>query len=120
MSISIIPLRFGRRLERLCTGVGGSTGSGCPMMCCEKSIMRMLCDIYRPCAHPLRSSLRHYSKTAQITGVRRSVDTARMSACVLVALTLSGVAFPQSVTYERLLNASAEPGNWLTYGGDYR
>ena len=24
------------------------------------------------------------------------------------------------VTYERLLNATAEPGNWLTYSGDYR
>ncbi|MGH9675434.1 MAG: pyrroloquinoline quinone-dependent dehydrogenase [Bryobacteraceae bacterium] len=24
------------------------------------------------------------------------------------------------VTYERILNAPREPGNWLTYGGDYR
>ena len=24
------------------------------------------------------------------------------------------------VTSERLLNATAEPGNWLTYSGDYR
>ncbi len=24
------------------------------------------------------------------------------------------------VTYERLLNATAEPGNWLTYSGDYK
>jgi alcohol dehydrogenase (cytochrome c) len=24
------------------------------------------------------------------------------------------------ITYERLLKASQEPGNWLTYGGDYR
>ena len=24
------------------------------------------------------------------------------------------------VTYERLLNATKEPGNWLTYSGDYR
>src|SRR5262245_19887013 len=24
------------------------------------------------------------------------------------------------VTYERLLKATEEPGNWLTYGGDYR
>ena len=24
------------------------------------------------------------------------------------------------VTYERLLKSTEEPGNWLTYGGDYR
>ena len=23
-------------------------------------------------------------------------------------------------TYDRLLNATKEPGNWLTYSGDYR
>ena len=47
--------------------------------------------------------------------------------CVAAALALGGATLAQSpspnglpVTYERLLNASAEPGNWLTYSGDYR
>ncbi len=43
-------------------------------------------------------------------------------------LATAGVAIAQSpslanglpVTYERLLQAGQEPGNWLTYGGDYR
>jgi glucose dehydrogenase len=29
-------------------------------------------------------------------------------------------ASAQNVTYERLLHAANEPGNWLMYGGDYR
>ena len=44
---------------------------------------------------------------------------------VAAALTLAGVTSGQSpaglpVTYERLLKATEEPGNWLMYGGDYR
>jgi len=46
---------------------------------------------------------------------------------VTAALTLAAVARGQSrtpqglpVTYERLLQATQEPGNWLMYGGDYR
>ncbi len=41
---------------------------------------------------------------------------------VLAALSLAGTALGQGlpVTYDRLLQATAEPGNWLTYGGDYR
>ena len=47
--------------------------------------------------------------------------------CVAAALALAGAAPAQPqisnglpVTYERLLNATKEPGNWLTYSGDYR
>jgi alcohol dehydrogenase (cytochrome c) len=47
--------------------------------------------------------------------------------CVAAALAFSNTAPAQSpssnglpVTYERLLNATKEPGNWLTYSGDYR
>ena len=41
------------------------------------------------------------------------------------ALTAAGVAQPAQqgglpVSYERLLNATKEPGNWLMYSGDYR
>ncbi|MBM3812954.1 MAG: PQQ-dependent dehydrogenase, methanol/ethanol family [Acidimicrobiia bacterium] len=38
---------------------------------------------------------------------------------VLIAA-LAAAQSPFPVTYERLLNAGSEPGNWLTYGGDYR
>jgi len=42
----------------------------------------------------------------------------------LLLLTLLALAQAPSnglpVTYHRLLNAHGEPGNWLTYGGDYR
>lgn len=42
-----------------------------------------------------------------------------------VLLLLAMAAFAETpnglpVTYERLLKANEEPGNWLTYGGDYR
>jgi alcohol dehydrogenase (cytochrome c) len=42
-----------------------------------------------------------------------------MLLCVpwLAAQTPSGNGLP--LTYERIRNARAEPGNWLTYGGDY-
>jgi len=47
--------------------------------------------------------------------------------CVAAALALGEITRTQSaspsglpVTYERLLNATKEPGNWLTYSGDYR
>jgi len=50
-----------------------------------------------------------------------------VSLCVAVSLALGGITPAQSpsptglpVTYERLLNATREPGNWLTYSGDYR
>jgi alcohol dehydrogenase (cytochrome c) len=46
---------------------------------------------------------------------------------VAAGLTLTAAAMAQSasptgmpITYERLLNAANEPGNWLMYGGDYR
>jgi alcohol dehydrogenase (cytochrome c) len=50
-----------------------------------------------------------------------------LSLIVTAALTLAGVIMGQSpsptgmpVTYERLLKAMQEPGNWLMYSGDYR
>ena len=39
---------------------------------------------------------------------------------ILVLLGLTGGAFSQGVTYERLLNADKEPHNWLTYYGSYK
>ena len=54
-------------------------------------------------------------------------DPAPVYLCVAAALALGGITLAQSpaptglpVTYERLLNATREPGNWLTYSGDYR
>jgi alcohol dehydrogenase (cytochrome c) len=48
-------------------------------------------------------------------------------ALVAAGLTLAAAAMAQSaspagmpITYERLLDAANEPGNWLMYGGDYR
>jgi alcohol dehydrogenase (cytochrome c) len=50
----------------------------------------------------------------------------RLYALVAAALALAGTAMPQSppprglpITYERLLHAADEPGNWLMYSGDY-
>jgi alcohol dehydrogenase (cytochrome c) len=50
-----------------------------------------------------------------------------ISLIVTVALTLAGAMMGQSpsptglpVSYERLLKATQEPGNWLMYSGDYR
>src|SRR5262245_17987265 len=57
-----------------------------------------------------------------MTGIGR-----KPSSIVTVALTLAGAIMGQSpsptglpVTYERLLKAPQEPGNWLMYSGDYR
>src|SRR5213080_4924954 len=54
-------------------------------------------------------------------------DQRTLSLLIAAALTFAGVATGQSptpnglpVTYERLLEAAQEPGNWLMYGGDYR
>ncbi len=52
----------------------------------------------------------------------------RNALLLAAALALTGAATAQSesssnglpVTYERLFKATQEPGNWLTYGGDYR
>lgn len=45
-------------------------------------------------------------------------------ALVAAGLTLTAAAMAQSagmpITYERLLDAANEPGNWLMYSGDYR
>jgi alcohol dehydrogenase (cytochrome c) len=48
-------------------------------------------------------------------------------ALVSLGLTLTAAAMAQPapprgmpITYERLLEAASEPGNWLMYGGDYR
>ena len=38
----------------------------------------------------------------------------------LVLLLLCVVTLPAQVTYERLLIAETEPGNWLTYSGTYK
>jgi len=57
-----------------------------------------------------------------LTGNQRT-----LSLIVTAALTLAGAMMGQSpstpglpVTYERLLKATQEPGNWLMYSGDYR
>ena len=52
----------------------------------------------------------------------RSFNRLRPAACGLLILGLGAVAWAQPlapVTYERIRNASNEPGNWLTYGGNY-
>jgi alcohol dehydrogenase (cytochrome c) len=36
------------------------------------------------------------------------------------AATLTCALVPAQVTYERILNAEKEPGNWLTYSGNYK
>lgn len=50
--------------------------------------------------------------------------TGLLLSCCLVAVSLAQAPAPAPpglpVTYERLLNAADEPGNWLTYSGDYR
>ena len=40
-----------------------------------------------------------------------------MAAAVLAVVAVSGAGLP--VTYERLLKADQEPGNWLMYSGNY-
>jgi alcohol dehydrogenase (cytochrome c) len=52
----------------------------------------------------------------------RADNLIALSLAAVLTLGLAGRASPQSlpVTYERLLKATQEPGNWLTYGGDYR
>jgi len=46
--------------------------------------------------------------------------TRRFAYCLLAALTLVPFALrAQQVTSDRLLRASAEPHNWLTYSGGY-
>ena len=40
--------------------------------------------------------------------------------CTLLLITaLSSIEIRAQVTFDRLLNASKEPQNWLTYSGDY-
>ena len=34
-------------------------------------------------------------------------------------LSITAASLPAQVTFERLLNASKEPQNWLTYSGTY-
>src|SRR5215207_3078770 len=36
-----------------------------------------------------------------------------------LVLLLAAVSMPAQVTYERIVNQAKEPGNWLTYQGDY-
>jgi alcohol dehydrogenase (cytochrome c) len=38
---------------------------------------------------------------------------------LMMTLALFAWALPAQVTYERILNSDAEPGNWLTYSGNY-
>ena len=39
---------------------------------------------------------------------------------ILFAAAALAVSLPAQVTYDRILNAQREPGNWLTYSGGYR
>ena len=43
-----------------------------------------------------------------------------MRVAILIALLLWGASLHAQVTYERLLQAEQEPGNWLTYSGTYK
>src|SRR5947209_6004994 len=45
----------------------------------------------------------------------RAIGTMLMAACAAVSLNAQGLP----VTYERLLKADQEPGNWLTYSNSY-
>jgi alcohol dehydrogenase (cytochrome c) len=42
-----------------------------------------------------------------------------MRVFLVLAIAAAGYAFGQDVSYERILNASKEPENWLTYSGTY-
>ena len=78
----------------------------------------------RPCPNSRRLEVRIRSQ--ELTG--RAFANAKMFEVVIASfLLIGGGALAQSpasgglpVTYERLLKATAEPGNWLTYSGDYR
>ena len=43
-----------------------------------------------------------------------------MRVAILIALLPWGASLHAQVTYERLLQAEQEPGNWLTYSGTYK
>lgn len=38
---------------------------------------------------------------------------------ILLCLLLAGIVAPAQVTFDRILHAEREPGNWLTYSGNY-
>src|SRR5580698_8918203 len=46
--------------------------------------------------------------------------TAIRLATVLAGLMIYAMSVCSQVTYDRILNAAHEPGNWLTYSGDYK
>jgi alcohol dehydrogenase (cytochrome c) len=57
----------------------------------------------------------------------KSLSIVSLFGAAVLALALAPTPMGQSptaqglpVTYERLLKATEEPGNWLTYSGDYR
>jgi hypothetical protein len=38
---------------------------------------------------------------------------------ILIGLLVAGIISPAQVTFDRILHAEREPGNWLTYSGNY-
>ncbi len=52
----------------------------------------------------------------------RIISLLNLIVLMLASTTMGQAPPPQGLplTYERLLKATEEPGNWLTYGGDYR
>ena len=79
-----------------------------------------------PRASPTSRRLEVRIRSRELTG--RAFANAKIFEVVIASfLLIGGGALAQSpassqlpVTYERLLKAAAEPGNWLTYSGDYR
>src|SRR5437879_1034065 len=50
----------------------------------------------------------------------RSAMKIRSRKLLLLAATCFGISASGQVTYQRLLNAGQETGNWMTYSGSYR
>src|SRR5262245_8418226 len=69
---------------------------------------------------PRRHSCRREMRLAK-TRVEMSLDPARKSACATTMVLATSALFGQGlpVTYERLLKAAGEPGNWLMYSNSY-
>ncbi len=39
---------------------------------------------------------------------------------ITLAVFLAAIALDAQVSYERIVKSAAEPGNWLTYSGNYQ
>src|SRR4051812_42546651 len=68
---------------------------------------------------PLMTPSLPFSRAHFSPSRRLNIRPAALALLLLASVTVALAQLKTNLSYERILNSANEPGNWLTYGGNY-